>query len=460
MSQEMPTTRQRRATRRQVLQTSGVAAAGAAFLATNLAVDAAPAASGFRAAPRRVSNDSISFLMRSDAKSAYAADTAAEAWGKVYGAKVTIDVPPAGVDPSQKIQAAQAAGDLIWDGMSYMTAPWSTLEYITRDIIQPLDAYLAASTIPDAKAVIDGIIPTIRESLKYEGKQYSIPANVGSIALAWMTAPLAKAGVTADPVSWDEVHAAAAKVVASDPSLTPFDSAQSPMCDLLSMMWGGGDAPVNAAGLFDITGESAIAAINWLKMMVSENLMPATRSAATASVNQNFQDWQKGATAIFTSFDVAATINQQTFGIAAAKNGINIRREKDKVRAGTPFFTNGCVVLNKAKNPQGMTDFLLWMFGPSNDATGKQIATVAAKPCYQYTYDKFVTGKPDYQWEADAIEIIKTSVPFPTNLYYTLQGPAIQPWLEKALSGNTDPAEAMAGAAKDIADQVAKLKTA
>jgi ABC-type glycerol-3-phosphate transport system substrate-binding protein len=186
--------------------------------------------------------------------------------------------------------------------------------------------------------------------------------------------------------------------------------------------------------------------------------MPPTRPAKGAAVNQNFQDWQKGATAIITSFDVAATINQQTFGVDAAKNGLNMRKEKDQVRAGTPFWTNGSVVLNQAKNPQGMTDFLLWWFGPDNEASGQQIATVAAKPCYQYTYDKFIKDNPAYQWEADAIEVVRNSVPFPANMYQTIQNDAIQPWMEKAISGEVDPAEAMANAAKDIQDQIANLK--
>ena len=225
------------------------------------------------------------------------------------------------------------------------------------------------------------------------------------------------------------------------------------------MIWGATATPVTKDGLVDITGEASIAALNWMKMMVSENLMPPTRSGPGAAVNQNFQDWQKGTTAIITSFDVAATINQQTFGIDAAKNGLNMRQDKTKVQAGTPFWTNGSVVLNKAKNPQGMADFLLWWFGPDNEASGKQIATVAAKPCYQYTYDKFIKNNPEYQWEADAIEVVRNSVPFPSNMYQTIQTQATQPWVEKAISGGTDPATAMAGAAKDIQDQIAKLKT-
>ena len=188
--------------------------------------------------------------------------------------------------------------------------------------------------------------------------------------------------------------------------------------------------------------------------------MPPTRTAQGAATNQNFQDWQKGATAMITSYDVAATINQQTFGIDAASNGINMRQDKAQVRAGTPFWVNSSVVLNQAKNPQGMTDFLLWWFGPNNEATMKQTVEVAAKPCYQYTYDKFVAGNAPYQWQADAIEIVRNSVPFPANTTNVIQQKATQPWLEKAISGDVDPAEAMQNALKEINDEIAKQKSA
>lgn len=448
-----------RSSRRQLLQTAGAGAAAAAFLTTTGAADAAPSAGGYSVAPLRVSAGDVHLLIRNDITSAYGAKNVVADWEKQFPSKVTLDEPPAGIDASQKIQAAQAAGDLVWDGFAVMVAPWDTQSYVTRGIVQPLDDLIAASTVPNAKAVIDGIIPSIAASLKYQGKQYSIPGNVGSVALAWMTGPLKAAGITEDPVSWDEVHAAAAAIAKSDSSLTPFDSAGSPLCDLWSMIWGASATPIGKDGLIDITGEASIAAINWMKMMVSENLMPPTRSSQTAAVNQNFQDWQKGTTAMITSFDVAATINQQTFGVDAAKNGLNMRQDKTKVQGGTPFWTNSMVVLNKAKNPQGMADFFLWWFSPDNEAAGKQIATVAAKPCYQYTYDKFIKDNPAYQWEANAIDVVRASVPFPSDLYNTIQSQATQPWLEKAISGQTDPATAMAGAAKDIQDQIAKLKT-
>src|SRR5262245_8414817 len=202
---EAPMTSASRSSRRQFLSGAGVTVAAAAFLAAHPAAEAAPSArSGFAAAPHQTSDQEVTLLIRDDIKSAYAAEAAVSAWESKFPSKITLDVPPAGADPSQKIQAAQAAGDLIWDGFAVMEVPWSTEEYVTRGIIQPLDDYIAASTVPNASAVVAGIIPSIAESLKYEGKQYSIPGNVGSVALAWMTEPQQTAGITENPVSWDE----------------------------------------------------------------------------------------------------------------------------------------------------------------------------------------------------------------------------------------------------------------
>ncbi|MCY4412501.1 MAG: hypothetical protein OXC27_18755, partial [Caldilineaceae bacterium] len=55
----------------------------------------------------------ITMLIRSDIRSAYAADDAVERWNSEFEAQVAIE-EPAG-SPDTKIQAAQAAGDLIWD---------------------------------------------------------------------------------------------------------------------------------------------------------------------------------------------------------------------------------------------------------------------------------------------------------------------------------------------------------
>ncbi len=395
----------------------------------------------------------IRLLIRSDIKSAYAADKAVEEWNKQMGSQVTLDEPAAG-DPTQKIQAAQAAGDLIWDGFAVMVVPWDTAQWVKRGLVQPLDSLITSSKIPDASKVVPGIIPSILESTKYEGKQYAIPGNVGSVTLAWMTEPMTKAGIDKQPMTWDDVYAAAKKIKETSPDMTPFDSAGSPLCDLYAMIWGATDNPFNADGLVDITGPVAIEALKWQQQMVAEELMPAIHK-------ESFGNWLKGGTAIISSFDVAGTMAQQTFGDDKASTGTNFFREAGNTQSGTPFWINSSVVLNKAKNPQGMADFYLWWFGPSNKATGQQIATVAAKPCYQYTYDEYVKSNPGLAWEIEGIELVRNSKQFPVSANNSIEQAKTGPWIEKVLDPNqkVDPMQAMESALAEIKEELAKQRS-
>ena len=316
-------------------------------------------------------------LIRPDIKGAYAAEAAVEGFNKSFPTKIVLEEPPQGESADKKIQAAQAAGDLLWSGYAVMETPWATKEYVTRKLIQPLDDLIKSSSIPNADKVIPGIIPTILESSKYEGRQYSIPGNVGSIAMAWQSKVFEEVGLKEQPITWDEIYTAAKLIKEKKPELTPFDSALSPLCDLYAMIWGGQDNPFNADGLVDIAGPVGVEAVQWMQKMVKEGLMPTgTRDA--------FGNWLKGGTAMIISFDVAGTLDEKTFGAGSGPTGTTIFKEKGKTAAGVPFWMNALVTLNGAKNPQGMTDFYLWWVGPDNKASGKQFAEVAAKPCYEY----------------------------------------------------------------------------
>lgn len=440
---------QQRLSRRQFL-----AATGAVSVAVAIAACASPAsapeAGGEGAAPA-AAGQGISFLVRTDIRSAYAADAAAEAWNADHEQQIVIDEPAGETDA--KIQAAQAADDLIWDGFAVIEGPWALQQWVTRGLIQSLDDLIATSSIADANQVIEGIIPSVLESSKYEGKQYTIPGNVGSVALGWFVEPLEKAGVE-PPRTWDEVRAAAEQIKATSPDLTPYDTACSPLCDMMGMIWGATNTPITDEGLVDWTGEASVAALEWLQAMVKDELMPGIHQ-------DSFGNWLKGGTAIMSSYDVHGTMAQQTFGIDKATTGLNIRRVADDPAAGAPFWLNGSVVLNKANNPQGMMDFLLWWFGPSNEATGKQIATVAAKPAYQYTYDQFIKDDPAQQWQLEGIELVRNSVPFPANLFFNVQSSVLGPWVEKAVNpdNNLAAADALAQAMEELQTEIADMRT-
>jgi len=455
--------------RRKFLRMAGLAGMGATLAACvaptetpapfSAQAPAPPAASAVTQtpqpteAPATPSSGEAVLLIRPDIKSAYAAEAAIAEFNKSFRTKITLEEPPQGEAVDKRIQAAQAAGDLIWSGFAVMETPWSTKEYVTRKLIQPLDDLIKSSTLPNADQVIPAIIPTILNSSKYEGRQYTIPGNVGSIALAWQAKVFEEVGIKEQPLTWDEVYNASRLIKAKKPELTPFDSAASPLCDLYALIWGGQDNPFNADGLVDITGPVAIEALQWLQKMAKEGLIPTGPRDA-------FGNWLKGGTAMILSFDVAGTLYEKAFGAGTGPTGTTIFKDRGKTAAGVPFWMNALVVLNGAKNPQGMTDFYLWWVGPDNKASAKQFAEVAAKPCYDYQYKEFIEGNPAQAWQLQGIDLIRKSVGFDVNQPPQTQWDPTKAQMDKALdpSGPLDAKTAMEQALTDIKGILAKQK--
>jgi len=118
------------------------------------------------------------------------------------------------------------------------------------------------------------------------------------------------------------------------------------------------------------------------------------------------------------------------------------------------------VLFNQAANPTGMVDFFLWWFGPDNKTTGKQITEVAAKPCYTYTYEEFVAGNADQQWQQEAIDIIADSTWFPVNRTWGIMNTHVGPALEKCydLGQPFEPEQAMEEAYDNIKEDLAQLR--
>ena len=260
----------RKLSRRQFLVASSGLALAASIAACAPAAPSAETPSQGSAAPA-AETEEINFLVRTDIRNAYAADAAADRWKEEFPDRTLILDEPAEGAVDTKIQAAQAAGDLLWDGFAVIAVPWDTARWVNQGLIQPLDDYIAVSSIPDADQVVPGIIPSVLESSKSEGKQYTIPGNVGSVALGWFWEPLTKAGVE-PPLTWDEIRAAAEKIKETSPELTPFDAAASALCDHVAMIWGATDSPYRDDGLIDWTGEASIAALEWQQKMVADGL--------------------------------------------------------------------------------------------------------------------------------------------------------------------------------------------
>ena len=326
-------------------------AAGATTAPTQAA--AKPAAQAANAKPV----GEIHFLCRPDIVTAYGAEAAVKGFMQAHaGSKVTLDKPPQGVNLLVKARAAIASDSLAWDGYAVMVPPWDTASWVDSQVIQPLDDFIKASTEKDATKLVPGIISTVREAMQYKGKMYAIPGNVGSSVLQWYWAPLKGIGLDKQPATWDETYQAAAKIKAKYPKLIPFAPIAETLCGFETLLFAATppkDLFVTTngyKGVLNIEGAGAIAALEWMKKMVKDGLMPPT--------TQNIaQDWNRKQVAMLMSYDVMGEDAQKTYGYDAADTGINIFPKAGEINSGTPFWVNSSVVFNKAKNPQGMTDF-------------------------------------------------------------------------------------------------------
>jgi ABC-type glycerol-3-phosphate transport system substrate-binding protein len=396
----------------------------------------------------------IHFLCRSDIVTAYGAEAAVKNFADSHpGSKVTLDKPPEGADLLTKLRAAIASNSLVWDGFSVMEVPWATAQWVEAQVIQPMDNLISTSTEKDAQGLLQGVIPVIKEATKYKGKIYSIPGNVGSVALQWYWEPLKAVGYDKQPATWDEAYDAAKKIKAKyGDKWIPFAQNCTPLCGYFALLFAATPPKdlISSDGLLNIQGPGSIQALNWMKKLVKDGLMPPTDKNA----NEN---WDRKTVAMLMSYDVKGEGAQKTYGYDAADTGINIFPKAGEINAGTPFWMNGSVVFNKASNPQGMMDFFLWWFGPSNGPAQETLVATAAKPCYTYTYEKYIKGNKNFEWQQPGIDLVAKSVPFPANTAFNIESNAIGPWEDKFLAADsTLSAEEMTkGAAKDIQDKIA-----
>ena len=318
-----------------------------------------------------------------------------------------------------------AAQDLgAFDGVAPLFMPLDTLDWLAGDLIQPWEPFVESSAVAGAERVLPALPEPVRASVSARGQVMGLPINVSSVALAWLTAPLAEAGVTTPPVSWDVVWRAS-EALQRTTSLTPFDRAFSPVGDLLAMIWGGTVDPYDADGIVHWDGEIAVGALQWLQDMVTAELMPAREGG--------FDRWLDGRTGIMSAMDLHGAVAQNLLGTATAVTGSNLRFQADAPQAGTPFWSNALGLARAGRNPQAAADFGLWWLGPENLAWHKRIADMAPKPAYDYVYADSLMDEPRYAWQRQAMEAVKMSVPIRSVSTWSQELEAVSRWMAKAL---------------------------
>ncbi len=366
----------------------------------------------------------LRFLIASEYQFLYELDNLERPWEESYPHWPLQFVEGGFGNLAEMASSDAAAGQNSFDGILAASFPLEAGVWLQGELLQPLDQYMADSGVEGADQVTAALPASIQELVRNQGQVIGLPITVSSVSLAWLKEPLAAAGVTEPPVSWDEVWLAA-RALQDTSNLLPFDRLFSPLGDLVALIWGAKADPYAVEGTIDWESEEAILALQWLQDMVSSELMPEQERGVDA--------WMAGRTGMVLGVDLHSSLTQFNLGPDVAAEGRNLRLDTSLPQAGTPFWVQALVLSRFALNPQGVADFGLWWLGPSNVPYQKRIADYAPKPAYTYVYDDPLMAGAEYDWQRQAMSDIANSVPLPKHPLFGAELALVSNWMARAL---------------------------
>ncbi|MFF7177810.1 extracellular solute-binding protein [Streptomyces sp. NPDC008121] len=164
---------------------------------------------------------------------------------------------------------------------------------VADDLLYQADEVLSEKTRAN-------LIDSFAKAGEVDGTQYGIPFVSSARAFFYNKTVFAKAGVTEAPKSWDDLKAAAQKIKAKVPGVTPYALPLGPEeAQGESLIWelGNGGGFTDAKGAYTLDSKANVEAFGWLKSnLVAPGLTyanPATTDRKTA-----FADFAAGKTAM------------------------------------------------------------------------------------------------------------------------------------------------------------------
>ncbi|MGW0698941.1 extracellular solute-binding protein [Streptomyces sp. NPDC002867] len=178
---------------------------------------------------------------------------------------------------------------------------------VADDLLYTADEVLSEKTRAN-------LIDSFAKAGEVDGTQYGIPFVSSARALFYNKDVFAKAGITEAPTTWDEVKAAAEKIKAKAPGVTPYALPLGPEeAQGESLIWelGNSGGYTDTGGTYTLDSKANVEAFSWLKSHLVEPGLtyanPATTDRKTA-----FADFAAGK---------AAMLNGHPSLIQMAKDG-------------------------------------------------------------------------------------------------------------------------------------------
>lgn len=404
---------QRSLSRRQFLKTTAMTFTAATLAAC--APAAAPTGSGGGQASAEAKKE-VRVMLSSWAVNEVPFDQMAKDFSAKRG---DVEIKIDSSDDNTKLVAQVASGKVDWSGYGIISPFLDIVSNVSSGLIQPMDDLISVSKEEGAAALKEDMIPSVRADASYEDKLYIVPYSFENITFNWRNDYFDTAGIKERPATWDAWYEAAKAVKGSgqDPEMFATSFVGALWTDAGALITSALAEPYDADGLLKWNDEKSIAALDFYRKLVSEELTPP----------HGFDGW-------FESFQrgkVASVQAQSSRGVW----GQNLHG-KDKWTtspiptmeagggAGTVYWGNGLGVVNKAPFAQEVVDFYVFAFGPANAGFQKAVIQSGKTPVYNSSYDTIISTDPAfeaYKWMIEMRDDVTKSQPVPRNTFYLIQ---------------------------------------
>jgi len=408
----------RKFSRREMLKLTAVAGAG--LLAAACDATALPAAApqageeegGEMSGGRKV----VRLMLASWAASEVPFDQVAREFGEIRD-DVEIKIDTA-VDTA-KLQAQISSGNVEWSGFGIITPFLNIVSYAESGLIQPMEELIQSSGEEGADMLMDDMIGTVKEDASYQGHLYAIPYSFENITFNWRNDQFAEIGLTERPETWDDWYQAAVELKkwGADQEIFATSFVGSLWTDTGALITSAMESPYTTEGMINWEAPEAVAALEFYRKLVSEELTP------THGFDGWFESFQRGKVASVQAQSSRGVWGQKIHGEANMTTSPIATMEKGG-GSGTVYWGNGLGVVNGAPYSQEIVDFYVYALGPANANFQKAVIQSGKTPVYNSAYETIIDADPlfnTFRWMNGMREDVARSTPVPRNTFYLIQ---------------------------------------
>ncbi|HYT95008.1 MAG TPA: hypothetical protein VEL76_40200 [Gemmataceae bacterium] len=358
----------------------------------------------------------------------------------------------------QKVLAMIKDKSLPWSAHGY--APFfNQYSYIKSGLATPIDDWVKSSPVPWAKDMKSAYYaPNIDDVNRFEGKLYFIPMKLNIHLLGYRKDYLKEVGLQAVPDTWDEfekVLGDVKKALASK-DVIPFAMRKEFYRTLGTAYVTRREKFFDDKGVINLDTPEFYDTINMYNRWFKNGLITPDSFIAPDDISA----WEKGK--IFAGIDSHSWIRQakKIWGVEAAAGSLPPQPAKtDKPR--TWMHVDSGFIFPGAPMPQEGTDWLLSILGPDGGPAEQwwgKVITFSGSPVHKTMFDKFVVKNQDYPEIADSYKAIANSPILPVIIgsSYGAVQTKVWPWMEQFWGGQISDKEAVAGAMKDVQEEMQK----